>query len=137
MRFVESIRSKKCGYAAHHGLIDEPVASGGRGSRCAAPAVAQETIGLRFDSVKSKKHLMVALVMVDFRQDSVIVIGVKQSQIFWSQSKKTFRSIDSRKIIQDNRGVLVGLRAALSFVVQEEESLVFRNRASQVETILV
>src|SRR5437879_3531694 len=80
---------------------------------------------------------MVALVMVDFRQDSVIVIGVKQSQIFWSQSKKAFRSIDSRKIAQDNRGVLVGLRAALSFVVQEEESLVFRNRASQVETILV
>src|SRR5262245_61481467 len=79
----------------------------------------------------------VSHVLIQLDDLSVVIIRSKKARILLCQPEKPLSGVDRGQVVEDDGGKFIGLRAALTFIVTKEESLVLFDRAADCCAVLV
>src|SRR5262247_3526771 len=115
-------------------IIDEKVAPAARRANAAAIlSVTDQLIRVArvLDVVSRREAIVLSQLMIESGEAVVVILDFQNAQVFARDAQQILRPIDGRQIIQKTRRVDRGLGSSLAFVIQEDESPVFSDRASQ------
>src|SRR5262249_55901502 len=113
-------------------IIDEEIAPAARRTNAAAVfSVTDQLIRVArvLDVVSRREAIVLRQLMIESGEAVVVILDLQNAQVFVRDAEPELGPPNGRQVIQKARRINGSLGASLAFVIQEDESLVFSDRA--------